>query len=495
MARSVMSPSAATAPTDAPELPAGHKRLIALLVASTFVVILNETIMSVALPRLMDDLDIPATTAQWLTTAFLLTMAVVIPVTGFLLQRFHVRTVFLGSMIAFSTGTLVAALAPGFVVLLVGRIIQAIGTALMMPLLMTTILNLVPEARRGAMMGTVSIVISVAPAIGPTISGLVLSGLDWRWMFWIVLPISLLSLALGARWVENVTEPRVMRIDAVSVGLSALGFSGIVYGLSSIGEQAQGETLLAPWIPITVGVVGLLGFGMRQLALRERALLDIRCFTNPIFSVATALMAVSMMALFGAIILLPMYLQDVQEVSTLTTGLLLLPGGLVMGLLSPVVGRLYDRVGPRPLVIPAAVVVSASLLIMTTLDEGSSLAVVVLAHVVLSAGLAMMFTPLLTTALGAVPPQLYSHGSAIVSTMQQVAGAAGTAIFITVMTRRATAVSDAGTANPDALSEGIQRALTYGVGLTVLAIAVAVFLRRPPAPQMPPAADSAAVPA
>ncbi len=207
-------PAAARAASDravAPEderLPHGAPLVIGLLVVAAFVVILNETIMSVALPSLMADLDITTATAQWLTTGFMLTMAVVIPATGFILQRFSTRQVFGAAMTLFSIGTLIAAIAPGCGILLVGRIVQASGTAIMMPLLFTTVLNLVPAARRGRLMGVISIVIAVAPAIGPTVSGLILSSLSWRWMFWIVLPIALVALTLGLWKITNLTTPR-----------------------------------------------------------------------------------------------------------------------------------------------------------------------------------------------------------------------------------------------------------------------------------------------
>ena len=165
----------------------------------------------------------------------MLTMAVVIPITGFLLQRFATRPIFIAAMSLFSTGTLIAALAPGFEILLLARVVQASGTAIMMPLLMTTLMTLVAPADRGRFMGRVSIVISVAPAIGPTISGLILTYLSWRYMFWLVLPIALVMLVIGIRRVENVSEPRVIPIDVFSVVLSAFGFGGLVYGLSLVG--------------------------------------------------------------------------------------------------------------------------------------------------------------------------------------------------------------------------------------------------------------------
>jgi DHA2 family lincomycin resistance protein-like MFS transporter len=469
------APAPPMPPTDRTE------RLIALLVGSAFVVILNETIMSVALPELMREFDVPAATAQWLTTVFLLTMAVVIPITGFLLTRYPLRRVFMAAMISFTAGTLLAALAPTFAVLVAARAVQAVGTALMMPLLITTILNVVPADRRGRMMGTVSIVISVAPAIGPTISGIVLDQLDWRWMFWLVLPIALVSLGLGAAWVRNVTEPVDVPIDMLSVVLSALGFGGLIYGLSSIGEAAEGDVPVSPWVPLLVGAAALVVFVLRQLSLRERALLDLRTFAHRTFTIAAGLVAVSMMALFGTLILLPIYLQIVLGLTTLETGLVLLPGGLTMGLLAPFVGRLFDQHGPRPLVAPGAAVTAVALGSMSMFDTGTGQGTVIAIHVLMSIGLALMFTPLLTSALGSLPHHLYSHGSATVSTLQQVAGAAGTALFVTVMTRRSVSDIEAGASVVDATAAGVHAALFYGGAISALAVVVALFVRGPKA--------------
>jgi DHA2 family lincomycin resistance protein-like MFS transporter len=423
-----------TSRADAGE-PVNANLAIGLLVASAFVMILNETIMSVALPALITDLRITVGTAQWLTSGFLLTMAVVIPITGFLLQRFRPRQIYIASMISFSLGTLIAALAPGFAVLMTGRIVQAFGTAVMVPLLMTTVLRLVPQERRGAMMGTITVVIAVAPAVGPTLSGVILTALGWRWMFWIVLPIALVALAAGVRWLRVPAETRRIPLDVLSVILSALAFGGLVFGLSSVGEAARGEALINPWIPTAVGLVAMVVFVLRQLRLQGegRALLDLRPLGFRPFAVAIVLVVLSMMSLFGVLILLPLYLQDVLRLSPFVTGLAVLPGGLVMGLLGPVVGRLYDRIGARPLVVPGAVVLALALWAFTTLGASSPLWMIIGMHVVLVVGLSLMLTPLITDALGRLPGDLDSHGSAILATLQQVAGAAGTALFITVM--------------------------------------------------------------
>ncbi|MET3896937.1 DHA2 family lincomycin resistance protein-like MFS transporter [Devosia sp. UYZn731] len=460
---------------------ARNKLVIGLLLVSAFVVILNETIMGVALPHLMADLDITASAAQWLTTAFMLTMAVVIPITGFLLQRLNTRPVFILAMSLFSAGTLISALAPGFGVLVIGRIVQASGTAIMMPLLMTTVMNLVPPESRGKTMGNISIVISVAPAIGPTISGLILSVLEWRWMFILVLPIALGALALGASRIKNVTTPTNAPIDIVSIILSAIGFGGLVYGLSGLGEAAIHAPLVSPYIPLAVGVVAIVVFVLRQLQLQkqDRALLDLRTLAIPAFTISAAMMSILMMAMFGAFILLPIYLQNVLGLTTLQTGLLLLPGGLIMGLCAPTVGSLFDKYGPVPLVIPGAILTSAALWSLTFIQVDTPFWALLIAHLGLSVGLALMFTPLFTVSLGSLPPNLYSHGSAVIGTTQQVAGAAGTALFVAILTLQSARLSAGGADMLTATTGGIKAAFLCGAIISLLAVVAAFFIRKP----------------
>ncbi len=471
----------------APDHTARNNRVIWLLLSATFVVILNETIMSVAIRKLMVDLQIEAIAAQWLSTAFMLTMAVVIPITGFLLQRFNTRSIFITAMSLFSLGTLTAALAPGFEVLLVARVIQASGTAIMLPLLMTTLMTLVPPAQRGRTMGNVSIVISVAPAIGPTISGLILNSLSWRWIFIIVLPIALVMLLIGIRRVENVTTPEKVPLDVFSVILSAFGFGGLIYGLSQIGESGPsvpgevGGVNVAMWVSLGVGVIALASFIVRQTLLqrKDRALLDLRTFRFPIFTVAIVLMAISTASLFGTIIVLPIYLQQVLHLEPLFTGLLLLPGGLIMGVLAPFVGRLYDRFGPTVLVVPGSILVSAVMWMLTMVTENTSPYLLLAAHIVLSVGLALMFTPLFTAGLGAVTPHLYSHASAIVGTVQQVAGAAGTALFITIMSAQTATLLNAGASADAAAAGGVRVAFLAGAIISLFGVVGAFFIRKP----------------
>jgi len=489
MTAQTLAAEAAPAPSDVSNA-ARNRLVIALLLTSTFVVFLNETIMSVAIPHLMTDLGVTASAAQWLTTAFLLTMAVVIPITGFLLQRLNTRPIFTLAMSVFSAGTLICAVSPGLELLVSGRVIQAVGTAIMMPLLMTTVMTLVPPAQRGKTMGNISIVISVAPALGPTIGGFILNNLDWRWMFILVLPISLGALALGRAKMVNVTTPRYAPLDIVSVILSAFAFGGLVYGLSSLGEgAAHPEAQLVPaWVPVAIGVVAMAIFIARQLQLQaaDKALLDLRTFASSNYAVAVLTMAMAMMALFGTIILLPIYTVNVLGLDTLQTGLLLLPGGLLMGLLAPSVGRLYDRYGTTPLLVPGTIIVSLVLWMLTLVDQYTSVWAVLVGHIVISLGLALVFTPLFTASLSSVPPRLYSHGSAILGSIQQIAGAAGVALFIAVMTIQAAGLTAGGAAPVDALAAGVRSGFFCGAVISVLAVVASFFVKKPPAdPNMP----------
>ncbi len=480
------NPSTASAPVLADRLDGRSRQALVLLLAAVFVVFLNETTMSVAIPTIIEDLDITAANGQWLTTAFALTLAVVIPVTGWLLQRLSTRQVFTAGMSLFVVGTVVAATAPVFGILVAGRVVQASGTALMMPLMMTTVLTIVPMHLRGRIMGRISIVMSVAPAVGPAISGVLLQVFDhqWRALFWVMLPIAVAMLVIGVLRVPNVSELRRVPLDVLSVVLSAIGFSGLVYGLSSIGEAAESGTLLPPWVPLGVGVVFLALFALRQFALQRRdaAFLDLRTFASRTFTVSVVMLSIGMLSLFGMVILLPIYLQNALGLPTTTIGLMLLPGPLLSGLLGPIVGRLYDRVGPRPLVLPGSIVLSSSFwLFALGLGVGTPIWVVVLANVLLGLGLAFLFTPLFSSGLGSLPPHLYSHGSALVSTLQQVAGAAGTAIFIALLAvgMAGAGNADVTTATPEQIVAGVHQAFLVGAFVSLALIPVSLLVRRP----------------
>ncbi|MFI7453058.1 MDR family MFS transporter [Nonomuraea sp. NPDC049714] len=448
--------------------------VIRLLVLAAFVVILNETIMINAIPGLMSALHISEQTAQWLSTAFMLTMAAVIPATGWFLQRVTTRRAYATAMGLFLLGTALAIVAPSFEVLLGARIIQAAGTAVMMPLLMTTLMRVVPEEDRGRVMGNVTLAMSVAPAMGPAVSGVILQFGSWRMLFVVVLPIAALITWGGLKRLEDIGEPQASSIDWFSVLSAAAGFGGLVYGLS----RFEGGDVRVAVAIVTAGLVTIAVFVVRQLSLQKRGvpLLDLRTLRQRTYTVALILMSLAFMAMLGSMILLPLYLQSVRGLSALETGLLVMPGGLAMGLLGPTVGRLFDKYGGRVLVIPGAIGIMLALTGFTQVSMTMPYWQILGLHALLMVSLAATFTPVFTLGLGAVPPHLYSHGSSILSTLQQVAAAFGTALVVTVMSARADALTSAGVADTLATLDGMRLAFIIGAVLSVAVVITALLL-------------------
>lgn len=421
----------------------GDALVLGLLMGSTFLVLLNEMLLGVALPTLISDLGITPSSGQWLTTSYLLTLAVLIPATGFIMRRFHLRTIFLTAMALFILGTAIAAAAPGFGVLLAGRIIQAVGTAVFVPLLMTTAMRLVPVSRRGRIMALVTAVPAIAPAVGPALSGLVLTFLPWRWLFILVLPLALLALVAGALKLKNITTPEAVTLDLVSLGLSAIGFGALVFGLASIGESATGHAPISPLIPIAVGIAGIAAFAYRQIAQQRDGdpFLDLRIFRTRNFVVPLLVMLVIAMNGFGIMLVLPLILNGALGLSTLQIGLFLVPGGAVISLVSALGGRVYDRVGPRPLAIPGAIIWIAAIWYLSTINDASSVWALLTGYLIMTASQAMMWAPMTTLALSSLRADLYPHGSAAFATVQQLAGAAGGAILVSAYTIGAAATN------------------------------------------------------
>jgi DHA2 family lincomycin resistance protein-like MFS transporter len=452
----------------------GEVITIVVLVFSAFVAFLSEMVMGVALPHVMSDLGVSATTGQWLTTGYALTLAVIIPTTGWIMQRFPLRTIFVTSVGLFSLGTAIAGAAPGFELLLTGRIVQALGTAVLVPLLMTTTIGLVDPSRRGQMMALVTAVTAVAPAVGPAFSGLVLSQLGWRWLFIIMLPLALLGLVIGAVKMPNLTTPRRTALDMTSLVLAAVGFGALVYGLAQVGESSGGHPSASFLVAIPLGVLGIAAFVLRQVRLQRRdaALLDLRIFTYPAFARPVVAFVFLVLGAFALVTVLPLFLQESLGLGSLETGLLMAPGGATIGIVSLIVGRHYDRAGARGLAIPGIVVVSAGWWFMTTFDQDTSAWVVLATYVVVCAGQAFAWVAIFTMSLGSLPSTLTAHGSAALNTVQQLAGAAGLAVLIAVLS------AYAGGTDAAAIARGARAAFTVGAVIALVALGTTFFLPR-----------------
>jgi MFS transporter, DHA2 family, lincomycin resistance protein len=477
----------------------GIKRgpIVAALIIGAFVSILNETLLNIAFPDLMIEFDVGPATIQWLSTVYMLVIGILVPITALLQSWFTTRQMFLSAMILFLIGTVVCGIAPSFGMLLSGRIIQALGTGLMLPVLMNTILIIYPPDKRGAAMGMIGLVIMFGPAIGPTLSGLIIDSLSWRWLFFIVIPLALFSVLFAAIYLRNVSDITRPRVDVLSIILSSAGFGGIVYGFSKAGELSWSEPEV--YWTIIVGVVSVIAFVWRQLVMPQ-PMLDLRAFRYPMFALVTVLMLVLMMTLFSTMIMLPLFLQSALLMTAFSAGLTLMPGGIVNGIMAPLSGKLFDLFGPRVLVVPGLILVLLGVYLFTGIDADTTAGYIVTLHIILLIGISLIMMPAQTTGLNQLPRSLYAHGTAIMNTLQQVSGAIGTALFITIMSNGTKdylkTVSDptspAETVN--GLVAGMQDAfwVAFFIGIGALVLGLFVKRTRPPEEDQPKPADQPA---
>ena len=466
------------------KIPSDVVAVLATLVAAATVMILNETSLSVALPAVMRDFGINAASAQWLITVFMLTMAVVIPTTGFLIQRFSTRQIFFSSVGLFIVGTIMGAVAPAFVVLLLGRIVQAAGTALIIPLLMTVMLQMVPLERRGTVMGFIGVVIAVAPATGPTVGGVILEAFTWHAIFLCMLPLLVGVLLLGAKLLSNVGENSTQPIDLISVVLSMVAFGGTVYSLSSLETALDtGDNVGMLVGLLVIAVIALVVFALRQVRLgkKAQALLDLRPFKIRNFSLAVLIALFSFSVLIGTVTMLPLFVQNGLGDGARTAGLIVLPGGVIQAVMSPIIGRVYDSVGPKPIMIPGAFLMAAGTWLFTTIGTETQVWQLVTFHVIFAFGFGLLMTPMMTTALSSLTGELYSHGSAILTTLQQLAAAAGTALLMVILTRGTDSGLAAGLTEAAATSDGVRAAFVVAALMVTAIIPITFFMRRPQA--------------
>lgn len=452
--------------------------LIAVMIIGAFIAVLNETLMNVALTDIMAQLNVGASTAQWLTTAYMLTIGIFIPTTAFLMQKFTTRQLYITAMSLFALGTLIAGVSPNFSLLLIGRIIQAMGTGVILPLMSAVILSVIEPKKRGSVMGVLGVVILFAPAIGPTISGLIVEYLSWRMLFFTVLPIALFALVYSSIVLKNVMDLTNPKIDLVSIALSTLGFGGIVYGFSSAGKGGAGWSSAEVIIGLIVGFIGLILFVIRQNKLNE-PMLSMKPFTHKLFAIGAMIMTLSMMAMFSSMILLPMFLQEAINVSPLQAGVVMLPGGVIMGLMSPISGRLFDRFGAQWLARIGLIIVFSMLFTFGTVDHNVSLGSIIAIHSIMMFGISLLMMPVMTMSLNQLPSELYPHGSAILNTVQQVAGAIGTALLITIMsTRQESLIAKENLSTEIAMTSGVNAAFIFAGVTIVVAFVLSWFIRK-----------------
>ena len=455
--------------------PYNRSVIVGILLAGAFVAILNQTLLITALPHIMNDFNIDANKAQWLTTSFMLTNGILIPITAFLIEKFTSRTLLISAMSIFTAGTIVGAFAPNFPVLLTARIIQAAGAGIMLPLMQTVFLTIFPMEMRGRAMGMVGLVISFAPAIGPTLSGWAVEAFSWRSLFYIIFPIAVIDLLLAIILMKNVTTLRETQIDILSVILSTLGFGGLLYGFSSAGSS--GWTSTEVLTSLLVGAVALIFFIARQMKLKK-PMLEFRVFSFGIFSLTTLLGTLVFALLIGTETILPLYTQKVRGVSAFDTGLMLLPGAIVMGMMSPFIGRVFDKIGGKGLAMTGFFIILLTSLPFMNLTDSTSLIWIVVVYTARLLGTAMIMMPVTTAGINALPRHLIPHGTAMNNTVRQVGGSIGTALLVSVMSSQA-AYANASTPGNAAL-HGMNAAFVVAACIALAGFLLSFILKKKP---------------
>lgn len=474
--------------------------MIAILFIGAFVAILNETLLNIALPAIMEEFEVNATAVQWLSTGYMLINGILIPASAFFIQRFTDKRLFIIAMALFTLGTFLASIAPAFGVLLGARMIQAAGSAIMMPLLMNVMLTAFPVEKRGAAMGMFGLVMITAPAIGPTLSGWLIEHYSWRMLFDLVLPIAILTLIFAAFKLKNVTPQRAIKLDVLSLILSSIGFGGLLYGFSSAGEKGWDNVLV--YGTIIIGTLALITFILRQLRMDE-PMLEFRIFKYPMFALSTTISIVISVAMFSAMILMPIYVQTIRGISPMDSGLLMLPGAIVMGIMSPITGKLFDKYGARTLAVIGLIITIVTTYYFSKIGLHTAYSTLVVLYTLRMFGMSMVMMPVMTNGLNQLPAHNNPHGTAMNNTLQQVSGAIGSAVLITVMNNittvkaeelaakamnnmSANAAQSSAQATAEVQQQIMNEAMLHGINftffistlITVIALILAFFIKR-----------------
>lgn len=471
--------------------------MIAILFIGGFVALLNNTLLNIAMPTIMIEFDIRPSDVQWVTTGYMLVNGILIPASAFFITRFTNRGLFLTAISLFATGTFVAMISPTFGILVGGRMIQAAGSAMIMPLLMNVMLTAFPVERRGAAMGMFGLVMFTAPAIGPTLSGWIIEQYSWRTLFGLVLPFAVIVLIFAFFKLKNITPNRNVRLDVTSLILSSVGFGGMLFGFSSAGEDGWG----APHVygTIIIGVLSLTIFIVRQVRMND-PLLDFRIYKYPMFALSSAISIVVSISMFSGMIITPIYVQIVRGFSPVDAGLLMLPGAIFMGIMSPITGRLFDKYGARTMALGGLTVTVIMTFMLSQLTLETGYFTLMILYTVRMMGMSLVMMPVMTNGLNQLPMISNPHGTAINNTFQQVSGAIGSALLLTVMTKRTDAAAE--TLLGDAVASGaiptdpgnlehfeaglVNEATLIGINfsffvsslIAVLALVLALFIKR-----------------
>jgi len=448
-----------------------RRMIFIVLMISSIIGALLQTALTTALPVIMNDLNISAATAQWLTSAYSLAMGIMVPATPFLLKRFKTKNLFLTGMGMYLIGLFLSATAFTFSALLLGRVVQALGNGILLAMTQVVLLTIFPPEKRGTAMGIYGLAVGAAPVLAPTITGLVIDIFNWRIIFWFALIMVALDIVLACFCMKNVLKNDRLSFDWPSLLFSAAGYSGLVIGLGNLGTYSFFSVSVV--LPLSVGAVMLVSFTLHQLRLKE-PLLDVRTFKNREFRLSVIMSMLLYAVMMGGSTLIPIYIQIVHGFSATVSGLIMMPGSLAMAVISPFAGKIYDKFGIRKLAVTGSVFMTGSCIAISFVSLRTSIAYLIVVYVARLIAISCIMMPIVTWGVSTMDEKLTSHGTALLTSLRTIAGAIGSAVFVATMTfiTRITSESNAVTAN----APGMDAAFIGISALAVLQLIIAVML-------------------
>ncbi|MCI8469452.1 MAG: DHA2 family efflux MFS transporter permease subunit [Eggerthellaceae bacterium] len=446
--------------------------MVGVLLTGTLLAVLNLTMLSPALPAIMADLGVDATTAQWLTSVYALVEAVIIPLSAYLVGRFTTRQLFISALSVFTVGSFLAAIAPSFWVLLLGRILQAACTGAVMPMVFTVILLVFPREKRGTAMGVIGLIIGFAPAVGPSLSGLLVDSVGWRMLFALVTTLGVVVVILSACLLRNYGNFARTTFDKLSVALSTVGLVCLLYGLSTF---AHSENMAVTLGLIAVGIVLVALYVRRQLKLPE-PMLNVRILKTRPYATAACVIIIVQASLLGTEVITPLYIQGTLGFTATMSGLAMLPGAVIGALTGLVSGRLFDRFGVRKIAVPGVIVAVLGASGLANLGVDANFITVVLTYTTLVIGLQFTMTPLNTWGVNSLDNRVIQHAQGLSNTMNQVAGSFGTAVLVSVAALAPMVAPEASAFDQAYLGEHMAYCTTFGL-MCVAALVIVVFVR------------------
>lgn len=457
--------------------------IVAVMLISAFVAILNQTLLNTALPSIMRELNINESTSQWLVTGFMLVNGVMIPLTAYLMDRIKTRPLYLAAMGTFLVGSIVAAMAPNFGVLMVARVIQAMGAGVLMPLMQFTLFTLFSKEHRGFAMGLAGLVIQFAPAIGPTVTGLIIDQASWRVPFIIIVGIALVAFIFGLISISSYNEVKYTKLDKRSVMYSTIGFGLMLYAFSSAGDLGFTSPIVIGAMIISSIIIYL--FIRRQFNI-SNALLNLSVFKNRTFALCTISSMIIMMSMVGPALLIPLYVQNSLSLSALLSGLVIMPGAIINGIMSVFTGKFYDKYGPRPLIYTGFTILTITTIMLCFLHTDTPYTYLIVVYAIRMFSVSLLMMPINTTGINSLRNEEISHGTAIMNFGRVMAGSLGTALMVTLMSFGAKIFSSTSPSHLTAteikqqsIAIGVDISFAFVAVLVMAAYVIALFIREP----------------